>query len=213
MQQRLIHVMDPMCSWCWGMAPLLDRICQRWPDLPLHLMPASLRANHGAPLDQHSRQALAAHWQAVASLSGQPFGDPQALPTTLVYDTRPASRALIVARELDPALSWAFARALQEAFYVAGQDVTQTAVLVAVAEAAGYDAALFAERFDARASAEQLEQDLQWVEGLGLAELPILFGERDGQLALLSTGYRPETDVLALLERWLAAGEGRQSVA
>ena len=41
----------------------------------------------------------------------------------------------------------------------------------------------------------------------------ILFGERDGQLALLSTGYRPETDVLALLERWLAAGEGRQSVA
>ncbi|MEE3156723.1 MAG: DsbA family protein, partial [Pseudomonadota bacterium] len=121
--------------------------------------------------------------------------------------------ALIVARELDPALSWAFARALQEAFYVAGQDVTQTAGLVAVAEAAGYDAALFAERFDAPASAEQLEQDLQWVEGLGLAELPILFGERDGQLALLSTGYRPETDVLALLERWLAAGEGRQSVA
>ena len=54
---------------------------------------------------------------------------------------------------------------------------------------------------------------MQWVEGLGLAELPILFGERDGQLALLSTGYRPETDVLALLERWLAAGEGRQSVA
>ncbi|WP_425054955.1 DsbA family protein [Pseudomonas abyssi] len=213
MQQRLIHVMDPMCSWCWGMAPLLDRIRQRWPDLPLHLMPASLRANHGAPLDQHSRQALAAHWQAVASLSGQPFGDPQALPPTLVYDTRPASRALVAARELDAERSWVFARALQQAFYVQTQDLTQTAVLVAVAEQAGYPADTFAERFDAASCAEQLDQDLLWVEGLGLAELPILFGERDGQLALLSTGYRPETDVLALLERWLAAGESRQSVA
>ena len=26
MQQRLIHVMDPMCSWCWGFKPVLDEV-------------------------------------------------------------------------------------------------------------------------------------------------------------------------------------------
>jgi putative protein-disulfide isomerase len=38
-----------------------------------------------------------------------------------------------------------------------------------------------------------------------LAELPILFAERDGQLALLGNGYRSPNEVLSLLQRWVGA--------
>ena len=29
MQARLLYVMDPMCSWCWGFAPVLDALAEQ----------------------------------------------------------------------------------------------------------------------------------------------------------------------------------------
>lgn len=205
MQQRLIYVMDPMCSWCWGLAPLLDSIRAEFPELPVHLVAGSLRAHLDTPLDNASRQALADHWQAVAALSGQPFSDPHALPDSLVFNVGPASRALIAARNLDECLAWPFARAVQHAFYAQGLDITQPAVLMQIAADIGYDEALFAARFDHPETRQQLEQDWNWVADRGFAELPILFAERKGRLALLCNGFRVPGEVLALLQRWVAA--------
>ncbi len=205
MQQRLIYVMDPMCSWCWGLAPLLDSIRVEFPELPLRLVAGSLRSHLQTPLDTASRQALADHWQAVAALSGQPFSDPHELPVSLVFNVGPASRALIAARSLDERLAWPFARAVQHAFYAQGLDVTQPTVLRQIAVDTGYDAEAFAARFDQPETQQQLDQDWNWVADRGFAELPILFAERDGQLALLCNGFRPAGEVLGLLQRWVAA--------
>lgn len=207
MNQRLIYVMDPMCSWCWGFAPVIDAITEAHPDLPLHLVAGGLRANHGAPLDEHTRAVLAEHWQAVADDSGQPVGDPQLLPATFVYDTEPACRALVVARELDAAKAWGFVRELQRAFYLDVEDVTHAAVLTRIAESAGYALKDFSELFDQQAMQAATLADVTWVEDLGMAGLPILLAERDGQLALLANGYQAGDQVLPLLGRWLAAGE------
>ncbi|GAA6131635.1 DsbA family protein [Halopseudomonas sabulinigri] len=207
MSQRLIYVMDPMCSWCWGFAPVIDAIVAAYPQLPLRLVAGGLRANHGAPLDEHTRSVLAEHWQAVAQDSGQPVGDPQNLPATFVYDTEPACRALVVARELDPARAWSFVRTLQQAFYLDTEEITHAAVLMRLAEAAGYSVAAFSELFDQQAMREATVADVRWVADLGMAGLPILLAERDGQLALLANGYQTPEQVLPLLARWIAAGE------
>lgn len=207
MNQRLIYVMDPMCSWCWGFAPVIDAITEAHPELPLHLVAGGLRANHGAPLDEHTRAVLAEHWQAVAEDSGQPVGDPQSLPATFVYDTEPACRALVVARELDAAKVWGFVRELQQAFYLDVEDVTHAAVLTRIAESAGYSLKGFSELFDQQAMRDATVTDIRWVADLGMAGLPILLAERDGQLALLANGYQAGDQVLPLLGRWLAAGE------
>ena len=205
MQQRLIYVMDPMCSWCWGLAPLIDAIFQAHPDVPVHLVAGSLRPHLQAPLDNASRQALAAHWQSVAALSGQPFSDPQTLPEPLIYNVRPASQALIVARALDVERLWPFVRAMQQAFFAECMDITRPAVLLEIAAASGYDPVEFAARFDQADTQQLLDEDWGWAADRGLAELPILFAERDGQLALLGNGYRSPNEVLSLLQRWVGA--------
>ena len=207
MSQRLIYVMDPMCSWCWGFAPVIDAIAEAYPLLPLRLVAGGLRANHGAPLDEHTRAVLAEHWQAVAEDSGQPVGDPQSLPGTFVYDTEPACRALVVARELDQAKVWPFVRAVQQAFYIDVEDVTHAAVLVALAESVGYPPAEFGELFDQQKTREMTLADVAWVADLGMAGLPILLAEREGQLALLANGGQPADQVLGLLARWVEAGQ------
>jgi putative protein-disulfide isomerase len=47
------------------------------------------------------------------------------------------------------------------------------------------------------------QADFAWTQGLGIAGFPTLLAERDGQLALLTNGYRPLADLAPLLARWL----------
>lgn len=207
MQQRLLYVMDPLCSWCWGFAPVLDTICQEYPQLSLHLVAGGLRPAPGQPLDGSLRASLEEHWQAVAEASGQPFRQPQQLPAEFLYNTEPACRALVAARTLDPALSWPLVRRIQQAFYADLEDVTRPSRLVDLAAEVGYAAQSFAEHYDSEQASAALAADFSWVRDLGIAGFPTLLAQRNGQLALLANGYRPPSAVLELLQRWHAAGQ------
>lgn len=207
MQQRLLYVMDPLCSWCWGFAPVLDAINRAYPQLPVHLIAGGLRPAPGQPLGDALRASLEEHWLAVAEASGQPFRQPQQLPAEFLYNTEPACRALVVARTLDPPLSWPLVRRIQQAFYADLQDVTRPPRLVELAAEVGYAPAEFAEHYDSELASAALAADFSWVRDLGIAGFPTLLAQRNGQLALLANGYRPAEAVMELLQRWHAAGQ------
>lgn len=211
MAQRLLYVMDPMCSWCWGFAPVIDQIRADYPDLSIHLVAGGLRPGARSPLDDAARSALAEHWEAVAIASGQPFLTPDDLPEGFVYNTEPACRALIAGRILDPSKVWALVHAIQYAFYARAEDVSQTLALIDLAEQAGYRRKAFGECFDAELTRAAIAADFSWTRDLGIAGFPTLLAERNSQLALLANGYQSPADVLPLLERWVAAGEGAAS--
>jgi len=120
-----------------------------------------------------------------------------------VYDTEPACRALVTARNLDASSAWILLRLIQRAFYAQGADVTQASVLVELAERAGIPRIEFAEAFDSQAMQEATAADFTWVQDLGIAGFPTLLAERDGQLALLTNGYQPLEVLAPLLGRWL----------
>lgn len=208
MSQRLIYVMDPMCSWCWGFAPVIDSIIALAPELSLHLVAGGLRPGDGQPLDERTRLALAEHWQAVQAASGQSFVSPDQLPDSFVYDTEPACRALLVGRGLDANRAWPFVRLLQQAFYAQAMDLSDARVLLDLAVQAGYERSQFAEAYGSELARAAIAADFSWTRDLGIAGFPTLLAERDGQLALLANGYQPAEVVIPLLERWLAAGKG-----
>lgn len=207
MNQRLIYVMDPMCSWCWGFAPVLRKIRESAPELELRLVPGGLRPGQRTLLDAAARAALAEHWEAVHIASAQPFAHPDQLPAEFVYNTEPACRALIVGRELDSQRVWALLEAIQQAFYVEARDVGQASVLLALAESTGYNPQAFAEQFDAELTRAAIAADFSWTRDLGIDGFPTLLGQRNGQLALLANGYQSADDVLPLFERWWQAGQ------
>jgi putative protein-disulfide isomerase len=205
MQARLLYVMDPMCSWCWGFAPVAEALVEqaRAAGLPLHLVVGGLRTGSGAALEPTTRRYILEHWQAVKDTTGQSFRFEGALPDGFVYDTEPACRAVVAARSLDPDIAWQLVKEIQQAFYLEGRDVTQPSVLTELAEKAGLPKIEFAEAFD---SAEQLAataSDFSWVQDLGIAGFPTLLAERKGQLALLTNGYQSLDELAPLLNRWL----------
>ncbi|TVP89422.1 MAG: DsbA family protein [Pseudomonadaceae bacterium] len=204
MSQRLIYVMDPMCSWCWGFAPVIEQIIQAG-EVPVHLVAGGLRAAR-EPLEASTRDALREHWTAVTQASGQPFTDVDKLPADFCYTTTPACRALVTARGLNGKKVWPLVQAMQSAFYTRAEDITDTSTLVSLAESVGYKAQRFAAAYDAEDSLAGLASDISWVRDLGISGFPTLLAERDGLLALLANGYQPPEAVQGLLGRWLAAG-------
>ncbi|WP_144964695.1 DsbA family protein [Pseudomonas sp. DE0010] len=204
MSARLIYVMDPMCSWCWGFAPvasaLIDQANQA--GVPTHLVVGGLRSGSAA-LDGATRKYILEHWQAVAETTGQPFNFEGAMPDGFVYDTEPACRALVAARELDGERLWPLLAAIQSAFYEGAHDVTTAPHLVELAEQAGFERGLFAESFTRAETRAATAADFAWAQGLGIAGFPTLLAERNGQLALLTNGYQPLERLQPLLGRWL----------
>jgi putative protein-disulfide isomerase len=204
MASRLLYVMDPMCSWCWGFAPVVEALAEQAAaaGVPLQVVVGGLRRDQVA-VDAAARVKYLGYWQAVNASTGQLFDFQRGLPEGLVYDTEPACRALVTARHLDVASTWALLRGIQQAFYTEGIDVTQASVLVQLAEQAGIPRIEFAEAFDSQAMHEATATDFSWVQDLGIAGFPTLLAERDGQLALLTNGYQPLEALAPLLGRWL----------
>ncbi|NBA97254.1 DsbA family protein [Pseudomonas sp. R5(2019)] len=204
MAARLLYVMDPMCSWCWGFAPVAQALIEqaREAGVAVHLVMGGLRTGSSA-LDASTRRYILEHWQAVTEATGQPFTFEGALPEGFVYNTEPACRAVVVARSLDPACAWPLVQLIQRAFYVEGRDVGRAAVLVELAEQAGLPRAEFAAAFDSAEQQLATASDFSWVQDLGIAGFPTLLAERNGQLALLTNGYQPLDQLSPLLARWL----------
>lgn len=207
MVQRLIYVMDPMCSWCWGFAPVAEALAMQAAaqEVTTHVVVGGLRAEQ-APLAVELRQKILAHWQAVFEATGQRFKLEGALPTGFIYNTHLACRAVVVARRLAPERLLGFVHCLQRAFYAQQQDLLSPRVLAAIAQEAGLDAQAFAELLSSDESEQQTQVDYTWAQGLGIAGFPTLLAERNGQLALLTNGYQPLEVLAPLLERWLAHG-------
>lgn len=203
--RRLVYVMDPMCSWCWGFAPVAKALIAQAAQagVATHLVLGGLRTGAGAALDETKRAYILKHWQSVAETTGQAFRFDAALPEGFVYDTEPACRAIVTARSLAPDCAWKLVGLIQQAFYAQGRDVTQASVLVELAEQAGVPRIEFAALFDHADQHKATQADFSWVQDLGIAGFPTLLAERNGQLALLTNGYQPLSELSPLLGRWL----------
>lgn len=204
MTARLLYVMDPMCSWCWGFAPVAAALIAQagQAGVETRLVVGGLRTG-SSPLDASTRRYILEHWQAVNEATGQPFQHEGAMPEGFVYDTEPACRALVTARSLDPAAVLPLLGLIQEAFYQRGEDVTLAPKLVELAEQAGFDRAAFAAAFTSPEQRVATAADVSWVQDLGIAGFPTLLAERNGQFALLTNGYQPLGALEPLLGRWL----------
>ena len=88
-----------MCSWCWGFMPVIERVRNDYDQrLKVELLLGGLRPGTEHPLPAAQRQQIIGHWHAVHRLTGQPFRFERAMPDGFIYDTEPASRAVVAVR-------------------------------------------------------------------------------------------------------------------
>jgi len=200
----LWYFADPMCSWCWGFSPVIETVRDAYRDrMKIALVLGGLRPGVTTPMTAASREEILHHWHQVHARTGQPFRFENALPQGFVYDTEPASRAVVTVGGLAPALIFPLFRAIQAAFYAEGRDVTQPGVLADLAAALGVNAQEFLRAFDNDVARAKTQAHFRQARQAGVRGFPALILQQGTQLHSVSNGCQSLDTVRAALDAWL----------
>jgi putative protein-disulfide isomerase len=186
---HLLYFADPLCSWCYGFGPELSRLLARHPGTRLELVMGGLRPYNTQPTTAEFRAMLRGHWRHVATASGLPFSESALDREGFIYDTEPACRAVVTARDTDSAKAYPYLKAVQLAFYRDGRDATNGDVLADIAAEAGYDRDIFRMNLDSELMREEVKSDFTTAQSLGVSGFPTLGVSYGAQLYLVTSGY------------------------
>lgn len=188
---EVVYFGDPMCSWCWGISPQLERL-RRWcvaEGLPFRLVLGGLRAGGGDAWDGRFRNFLRHHWQQVARSTGQPFNTGLLDLDFFEYDTEPACRSVITARMMGVVDELAFFASVQRGFYVDNEDPKRPAFHAARCGEFGMDPAAFVECFASNDARAATKADFAASRAAGVGGFPTVALRRNGEQTIIATGF------------------------
>jgi len=211
---EFVYVGDPMCSWCWGFAPVLERM-QAVYEIPIRVVVGGLRPGPEAEvLDDRLERVLTDHWDQVAEASGQPFDDKfLGRRDGWRYNTELPATAVVAMRSLDEQATLAFHTRLQRAFYAESVDITDPGVYPALLEGFAVDPEEFAQRLDSEEMRGRAWADFAEARSLGVTGFPALLVSDGESHGVVTKGFAPASRLLPALSDWVLerfgdAGEG-----
>ncbi|MGE3914086.1 MAG: DsbA family protein [Hyphomicrobiaceae bacterium] len=206
--RHFIYFADPMCSWCYGFAPVVEQLAAHFDGrLPVRIVMGGLRAGNRQPMREKDRDYIRGAWKNVAEASGQPFDHAFFDRETFTYDTEPACRAVVAMRRLAPGQALAFNRRVSASFYASNRDVTDDEVLADIGAEAGIERACFLAELQSEACRNETFGDFLMAKQSGVEGFPLLAAgnERTGY-ALVTHGFRPIDGLIEAIDDWLAKG-------
>jgi putative protein-disulfide isomerase len=187
---ELVYVADPMCSWCWGFAPVIEKVEASFV-MPMRIVIGGLRPGERAEPIDRIREFVSHHWTQVALVSGQPFDHAGLDRDDWMYDTLMADTAVVTMREVAPHETRRFLDAVQRAFYSHRIDVTDPEVYRGLVAGFPVDPDEFVNQIGSAEMRATTEQDFLEAQWLGVTGFPTLL-LRDGASTLpISYGYAP----------------------
>ena len=131
----LYYVHDPMCSWCWGFAPVLKDLLEKLPDgMRVQRLLGGLAPDTAAPMPKDMRQTIEATWRRIQeTIPGTVFNYDFWTHCSPRRSTFAACRAVIAARMQGAAFDARMTRAIQLAYYTRAQNPSDDATLVELA--------------------------------------------------------------------------------
>ncbi|MBL4614135.1 MAG: DsbA family protein [Magnetovibrio sp.] len=202
--KHILFFGDPMCSWCWGFAPELQKIAKLVEGrAQFEMVMGGLRPGTKEPWDGEMRKYIRHHWQEVADKSGQPFDFARFDDEHFVYDTEPGCRAVVCVRTIDATKTLAMYEALQRGFYAQNLNITDPEILADLAQGVGIDRAQFVSHYADPKVRQRVSFDFKRSQAFGVQGFPSVLCADDGQYGFLTMGYRSFDSLHSDLEDWL----------
>lgn len=206
---ELLYIQDPLCSWCYGMSPVISRVQQEFAgrvEVSV-LCSGMVKSEEAAPIAETWPEMQNRLYQ-VESVTGVPVGRPfwqLGESGQYIFDSEPPSRAIVTFRQLtqDPARAVAFAHAVQAALFRDGKDLNEVTTYVPLLAPFGVNVGDFARRWAAPETVRATQQEFAVVARIGVDGLPTVVARIGEQGYMLARGYQPYAQLRAGLEQLL----------
>ena len=202
MSATLLYVADPMCSWCWGFAPVLASVTEDLrDDVSVRYVMGGLAPDSDEPMEEAMKEYIRGAWRSVTERAGVRFNWSYWEMASPRRSTWPACRAVVAARQQSPELGWRLFEAIQRAYYLEARNPSDLEVLVGAARTLAPDLDL--PRFEAELDGPQVralfEADRRLAAELGAHGFPWLGEVGTEGVRVLSAGWSPAEEVLGRL--------------
>ena len=179
-----------MCSWCYGFSPELEKLMMHYKDrLRFSIIMGGLRPD-GMEWTVEIKDFLRHHWEEVAEKTGQPFNFDLLKKKEFNYNTEPACRSVVVARDLAPEKTFRFFKSVQRHFYFLNDDPTDIRFYRPVCDNLGIDKNIFEKKFLSKKYKNKTLADFAHSRQPGIRGFPSLVLWTGGEeIRLVTHGY------------------------
>lgn len=198
---KIIYVGDPMCSWCYGMAPELMKLKAKYDDIPFQTIVGGLRPGGGDPWDEQMKDFLAHHWKQVEERSGQQFGYKLFDRQEFNYDTEPSCRAVVTSRKWLKDADLDFFEAIQVKFYKDSEDPTTDEFYKSICEEFEIPYTEFLKEFHSDKMKELTNAEFQLNRSWGISGYPTVVLQKEEKLYAIARGYSVLENMEPLIEQ------------
>jgi putative protein-disulfide isomerase len=198
-KDTLIYIGDPLCSWCYGISPEIEKVREAFPNIPFEMVMGGLRPG-GRETITELRSFLREHWTEVFRATKQPFNFAILEKGDVIYDTEYACRAVVVADQLKPGIRFEYFKAVQKAFYQDNILPNDVDAYVQLAASFGIDAETFHKKFKGSQSKADTYSEFDLAASMGVTSFPTLIAKMNGKLFLVSAGYANADTLIAKLK-------------
>lgn len=201
--QRLLYVMDPMCSWCYAFRNALNELQQRF-ELPVQWVMGGLAPDSDEPMPDNMRETLAGYWHTIEEKTGTRFNHEYWQVATPKRSTYPACRAVVATQLLAPERARAMVEAIQNAYYLNAKSPSELETLVDCATDIGLDAAEFLKQLQSEETEQLFQQHMGIAQQLQVQGFPSLFlVDNQNRAIQIAAGYIAIPQLVANMERAL----------
>lgn len=191
----LIYVYDPLCGWCFGFHPVIQKLDVRFKDkLSISVIPGGLAINDNAQTIGEGYSYISGALKQIEKATDVQFGENFKLLAeegSYLYDSMPSCKAQNIVNKLAPGLALDFAGKLQHALFVDGKNLNQKETFIELLKNTSISSNAFTELYEKEETTTETSELFDWCRRVDAAAFPTLLIEINGETGLMSKGYRP----------------------
>jgi putative protein-disulfide isomerase len=191
----LIYVYDPLCGWCYGFHPVMEKLQNRFADrMSVEVKVGGLAVGDSAQTISEGFSYIKDGLQQVEKSTGIKFGRNFKLLAeegSYMYDSLPPCRAQKTMNELVPDQALTFAGTLLNALFRDGKNMNEWSTYAELIDDYNIDPDEFKTRFDRDELKNDLIDEFTWCQNHGATGFPTLLIKIEGEISIMTRGYRP----------------------
>jgi len=142
---------------------------------------------------------LKEHWVEINKRTNQEFSYKILSDSTFIYDTEPAARAVVTARNMNSEIEFEFFKAVQIAFYKDNSNTNEIATYLQLADSFNLNKTEFETLFNSDKIKQETKADFQIASQMGVRGFPALVLKKGQQFISITNGYQTAEQIEKLI--------------
>ncbi len=206
MKTEIIYIYDPMCGWCYGFSPVIEKLNEKYKDdFDWSIYSGGMAIGENAFEISRVSEYISGALGSVEKTSGIVFGEKfknEMLKSDYFYSSLKPSIALTVFKELDNQNSIKFASDIQRAFFYNAESLNELNTYLQIIKKYNLSAEEFSHKFlDPIYEAKTYNQEFYTSQSFNVSGFPTVIAKTENKNIILSRGFQTFEKLSANIER------------